>query len=190
MWHRKLKNTSGWRFYFAHVVHTQPAVLNQSWSAFYIYLKWTLNILRVLLARCHHGLCSDIVERPLRNIKHDRHLVPTGSFCCCPVCWWCQGRVHKKMPMTSQRKAIVDNFCRGRQYDWLEDQEGWRLSATKMNCEKPPPGGGSYGWVRNIPKIICLCINFWPRNKGKGGKVVKVGIVIPVGSSGNYMGSF
>ena len=34
----------------------------------------------LFLARCHHVVCSHIVDRPLRNIKLDRHLVPTGSF--------------------------------------------------------------------------------------------------------------
>ena len=34
-----------------------------------------------------------------------------------------------------QRKAIVDDFCRGRQYERLEGQEGQRLSATKTNLE-------------------------------------------------------
>ena len=34
-----------------------------------------------------------------------------------------------------QRKAIVDNFCRGRQYERLEGQKGQRLFATKTNLE-------------------------------------------------------
>ena len=51
----------------------------------------------------------------------------------------------KKLPMKSQRKAIVDDFRRGRQYERLEGQEGRRLSATKMNFEKPPVGGGACG---------------------------------------------
>ena len=39
----------------------------------------------------------------------------------------------KKLPTKSQRKAIVDDFRRGRQYERLEGQEGRRFSATKMN---------------------------------------------------------
>ena len=34
-----------------------------------------------------------------------------------------------------QRKAIVADFCRGRQYERLEGQEGQKLSATKTNLE-------------------------------------------------------
>ena len=35
---------------------------------------------RIFLAQCHHGVCSDIVDCPLMNIKLDRHLVLTGIF--------------------------------------------------------------------------------------------------------------
>ena len=35
---------------------------------------------RGFLSRCHHGVCSDIVDRPFPNIKLDQNLVPTGSF--------------------------------------------------------------------------------------------------------------
>ena len=34
----------------------------------------------IVLARCHHGLFSGIVDCPLWNIKLYQHLVPTGSF--------------------------------------------------------------------------------------------------------------
>ena len=51
----------------------------------------------------------------------------------------------KKLPTKLQQKAIVDDFCRGRQYEWLEGQEGRGFSATKMNFEKPPEGGGARG---------------------------------------------
>ena len=44
-----------------------------------------------------------------------------------------------------QQKAIVNDFCRGCQYEWLEGQEGCGFSATKMNFEKPPEGGGERG---------------------------------------------
>ena len=51
----------------------------------------------------------------------------------------------KKVPMKSQWKAIVDNFCRGCQYERLEEQEDRRFSATKMNFEHPPAGDGARG---------------------------------------------
>ena len=35
---------------------------------------------RALLAQCHHVVYSDIIDCPLRNIKLDRHLFPTGIF--------------------------------------------------------------------------------------------------------------
>ena len=34
----------------------------------------------VLLARWHHVVCYDNVDRPLWNITLDQHLVPTGRF--------------------------------------------------------------------------------------------------------------
>ena len=34
----------------------------------------------VFLARCHHVVCSDNVDRPLQNIKLDQHIVPIGSL--------------------------------------------------------------------------------------------------------------
>ena len=37
-------------------------------------------MLRVFLAQCHRGVCSGIFERPLPNIKLDRHIVPTVIF--------------------------------------------------------------------------------------------------------------
>ena len=34
----------------------------------------------LFLARCHHVVCYDFVDRPLCNIKLYIHLVPTGGF--------------------------------------------------------------------------------------------------------------
>ena len=42
----------------------------------------------------------------------------------------------KKLPKQLQRKAIVDDFCRGSQYERLEGQEGRGFFATQMNFEK------------------------------------------------------
>ena len=100
---------------------------------------------RFFLARCHHGLCSDIFDRPLPNIKLDLHLVTTGSFLLFSLLMMSGTRAQKKLPIKLQRKAIVDDFHSGRQYEPLEGQEGRRFSATKMNFEKPPTGGGARG---------------------------------------------
>ena len=54
---------------------------------------------------------------------------------------------------------------------WLE---GWRLSTTKMNYEKPPEGGGVIGLIRNSPELARLRFHCQPRNRGKGREVVKV----------------
>ena len=47
----------------------------------------------------------------------------------------------KKLPTKLHRKAIVDDFCMGRQYERLEGLEGRGFSATKINFEKPPEVG-------------------------------------------------
>ena len=42
-----------------------------------------------------------------------------------------------------------------------------KISATKMNFEKPPAGGGARGWIRNRPKSARLHFRFWTINQGK-----------------------
>ena len=49
-----------------------------------------------------------------------------------------------------------------------------------MNFEKLPEGGGTSGSIRNKPELARLHFFFWPRNQGKVGEVVKVGIVLPL----------
>ena len=100
---------------------------------------------RGFLARCHHDVCSDIFDRPLPNIKLDRNLVLTGSFFAVHFADDVRDVYEKKLPTKSQRKAIVDDFPTGRQYERLEGQEGRRFSATKMNFKKLPAGGGARG---------------------------------------------
>ena len=85
----------------------------------------------------------------------------------------------KKLPMKYQRKAIVDNVCSRGQYEQLEGKEVWRISATKINFEKPPPGGGARGWIRKSPVSASPCFYLRLENRGKGQEVVKVGIVLP-----------
>ena len=80
----------------------------------------------------------------------------------------------------SQQKAIVNNFCRGRQYEHLEGQEGRQFSATETNFEKMPAGGGARCWILNSPKLAHLRFHFWLINGVKSGEVVKVGIVLPI----------
>ena len=88
---------------------------------------------RVFLVQCHHGIRSHIFNRPLRNIKLDRNIVPTGSFFVVQFSGDVRDTYAKKTSTKSQRKVIVNDFCRGSQYEQLEGQEGWRFSATKIN---------------------------------------------------------
>ena len=75
---------------------------------------------RVFLERCHHGLCYHIAERPLPNINLDQHIFPTVSFVVIHLADYVKGTYEKKLPTKLKQKAIVDNFCRGRLYEWLE----------------------------------------------------------------------
>ena len=65
----------------------------------------------LFLARCHHVVCSDIFDRPLRNIKLDRHISQTGIFLFFSLLMMSGTRMQKKLTMKSQRKVIVNNFC-------------------------------------------------------------------------------
>ena len=82
------------------------------------------------MAQCHHGLCSDIVYRPLQNIKLDRHLVPTGIF------FQFSDDVRElyagKLPTKSQWKAIVDNFCRAGTYRLFYVENVLRVTQTRV----------------------------------------------------------
>ena len=49
-----------------------------------------------------------------------------------------------------------------------------------MNFEKLPAAGGACGRTRNSPGSAHLRFHFRPRNRGKGGEVLKVGIVLPL----------
>ena len=72
----------------------------------------------------------------MTNINLDQHLVPTGNFVIVQLADYVRGAYTKKIPTKLQQKTIVDNFCKGRQYERLERQEGWLFSATKNNFEK------------------------------------------------------
>ena len=50
----------------------------------------------------------------------------------------------------------------------------------KMYFEKLLAGGGVSGWIQNSPESARLCFHFHPINRGKGGELVKVGIVLPL----------
>ena len=54
---------------------------------------------------------------------------------------------------------------------WLE---GWQFSATKINFEKPPEGGGLSGLIRNSTKSARLRFHCQLINRGNGIEVVKV----------------
>ena len=56
----------------------------------------------------HHGLCYEIIYRPLQNIKLYRHLVRTGICFCFLVRQLCQGRVRKQ----TVDKILVEGNCR------------------------------------------------------------------------------
>ena len=64
------------------------------------------------MAWCHHVVCSEITDRPLWNIKLDRHLVPTGNVFVVQFADDVRDVYAKKLPTKFQRKAIVDDFCR------------------------------------------------------------------------------
>ena len=85
------------------------------------------------MARFHHGLCSNIFDRLLRNVKLDQNLVPTDS---CFLAWFSddvRDAYAKKLPTELQRKAIVNDFCRGRQYERREGQEACRFSTINAS---------------------------------------------------------
>ena len=87
------------------------------------------------MAQCHHGICYDIVNHPLRNMKLDQHLVLIGSFF---VVWFSDYVRDVYAKQTSKEIAAEGNcqqFFRVRYYDHLEGHEGRRFSATKMNSE-------------------------------------------------------
>ena len=65
---------------------------------------------RAFLAWYHHVVCSEIINCPLRNIKLDQHLVLTGSFF--QFDDYVREAYAKKLPTKSQRKSIVNDFCR------------------------------------------------------------------------------
>ena len=95
------------------VEHTYPAVLNRIWNDFLYWSVESIKAWRALfLAQCHHVVCSDIVDCSLRDIKLYQNFVPTGSFLLFSLLIMSGERTQKKLPMKSQRKAIVDNFCR------------------------------------------------------------------------------
>ena len=80
-------------------------------------------------------------------------------------------RTQKKWPMKLQRKVIVNNFCRGHQYERPEGQESRQFSVIKMNFEEPPTRGGAQGWIWNSNKTARHGFHFWPINRGKCGEV-------------------
>ena len=131
------------------------------------------------MARCHHGLCSGIVNIPLPNIKLYWHLVPTGSFLLFGFPMISGTRTQKNFDEIPAERNCQP-FFRGRQYEQFEGQEGRWLSATKMNSEELTAGGGVCGWIRNSPKSARLCFHFWLWNRGKVGEVVNVGIILPL----------
>ena len=49
-----------------------------------------------------------------------------------------------------------------------------KISATKMNYEKPPAGGGVREWIRISLELARLHFHFRPRNQGKGGEHIAV----------------
>ena len=85
------------------------------------------------MERCHYFFCSSIADRPLRNIKLDQHLVLTSSFFVFQFADDVRDTYAKKLPMKSQRKAIDDDFRRGRQYERLEGHLLLNFSAYNGN---------------------------------------------------------
>ena len=105
------------------------------------FLYWSVDNIKTCralsLERCHHVVCSHIFDRPLRNIKLDRHLVPTGSFFVFQFADDFRDAYTKKLPMKSQRKAIIDDFFRGLQYERLEGHIFLNFLAYNGNEDVP-----------------------------------------------------
>ena len=100
---------------------------------------------RVFLARCHHGVSSEIFNRLFPNIKLDWHLAPTGIVFLFSLLMMSGTHTQNKILTKSQRKETVDNFCRGGQYERLGRKESRQFSETKIDFEKLPAGGGARG---------------------------------------------
>ena len=71
------------------------------------------------------------------NIKLDRRLVSTGILFVFSLLMMSGTHAQQKLPMKSQRKAIVDNFRRGRQYERLEGHLLLDLSAYNGSEDVP-----------------------------------------------------
>ena len=132
------------------------------------------------MARCQHGLCSDIFNRPLPNIQIDRHLAPTESFLLLSLLIMSGTCMQKNCQQYRSGRHLSNCFCRWRNYEWLEGKQGWQFSATETNSEKTPSGGGARGRIRDSPKLARLCFHFRPINIGKRGEVLTVVIAIEV----------
>ena len=91
----------------------------------------------LFLARCHHVVCSDIFDRPLRNIKLDRHISQTGIFLFFSLLMMSGTRMQNKLLMKYQRKAIVNYFCRWSQYERLEGHLFLGFLADNGNEDMP-----------------------------------------------------
>ena len=68
---------------------------------------------RIVLARCHHGLCYHISDRLLTNINFDQHLVPTGSFVVVRLADYVKGVYEKNYRQNCSRRQLSTIFARG-----------------------------------------------------------------------------
>ena len=58
----------------------------------------------------------------------------------------------------------VENYSQSGSYSSTITYLNFFLSATKMNFEKLPAGGGARDRIQKSPESECLCFHYRPRN--------------------------
>ena len=136
-------------------------------------------MLRVFSARCHYGVCSDIVDCQSLDIKIYRHLVRTGTFWLFSLLVMSGTRTQKNCWLNHSGRQLSTIFAGGVSMSSLK---GNRVenSPQQKQIKNPPAGSGERGWIRNSLELARLRFNFWLKIWRKGGEVVKVGIVLPL----------
>ena len=116
---------------FTQVVHMYPALLNRAWRDFFILIcrehkNMSCGFFGTVLPWSFFWYCQPSIA------KYKTRLTSCSDqqFFNCSVFWWYQRRVRKKTADEIPVEGNCQIFFRGRQYEQLEGQEGWRLSAT------------------------------------------------------------
>ena len=131
-------NTYSWEEFLFCLVSPHRACSTELHHAFSIY--WSeenINTCHTFFwARCHHGLCSEIIDRPFPNIKLDRHLVPTGVFFVIQFANDVRDTYTKKTADEIAAEGNCRRFLQG-----TSERVAWRAT-----------GFGSYPQRKRIPK--------------------------------------